>query len=223
VQPWVIVPLPATLGSTAAFVPVAGEPPLIRVVRAMSRATSRARIVVASTPAHGDAAADCLRHGGLGAVPVAIACDPGARRDVLAAGLEHFGVERDSAVAVLVCDCRHPLSPSAVADRVIATLGDGHDVVVPTEPVTDTVKTVDANGSVLGTVDRTTLRTVQYPRGFTASTLWDLVAADDADEFDAALRAGLDVATVPGDPDAFQVELPRDARLLAAIIAGVRS
>lgn len=225
--PWVIVPLPETLEPAAAVAPVAGESPLVRVVRSMSDVTATGRIVVVSTAPHVDAA-DALRAAGLGDVPVVPVDLTGSRRDVLSAGLRHLGVQRDSHDPVLVCDCRHPLSPVAVAGRVTDALARGHDVVVPTSAVTDTVKTVDAGGSVLGTVDRTILRTVQYPRGFAASVLWSLVAAPspsavaaeaDVDEFGAALRAGLDIGTVPGDPNAAQVELPRDADLLEAIIA----
>jgi 2-C-methyl-D-erythritol 4-phosphate cytidylyltransferase len=108
---------------------------------------------------------------------------------------------------------------------VLAALNAGGDVVVPILPMTDSVKTVDELGSVLGTVDRSTLQTVQYPRGFAAAVLWQLIsvspdsASDDVDEFDAALRAGLDIDVVAGDANAFQVELPRDAHLLEAVIA----
>jgi 2-C-methyl-D-erythritol 4-phosphate cytidylyltransferase len=225
VEPFVIVPLPATVERSAAFAPLAGVPPLIRVVRSMSGATSRARLVVASAPALADDAAECLRAAGLGDVSTTAARDPGARRDVLTAALDHLRVQRDSDDVVLLCDCRYPLSPAIVAERVIAALGHGHDVVVPTQPVTDTVKTIDASGAVLGTVDRTTLRTVQYPRGFTAAALWHLIASravDDLDDLDAAFGARLDVTTVAGDPNAFQVELPRDTPLLEAIIASAQ-
>ncbi len=225
--PWVIVPLPETLDPAAAVAPVAGESPLVRVVRSMLEVTAAVRIVVVRTAAHVDAA-KALRAAGLDAVPVVAADVAGSRRDVLAAGLKHVGVQRDSSEPVLVGDCRHPLSPPAVATRVTAALAQGHDVAVPIAAVTDTVKTVDAGGSVLGTVDRSILRTVQYPRGFAASVLWHLVADPypatvaaeaDADEFGAALRAGLDIATVAGDPNAAAVELPRDADLLEAVIA----
>ncbi|BBZ29586.1 hypothetical protein MMAD_38810 [Mycolicibacterium madagascariense] len=225
--PWVIVPLPETLDPAAALTPVAGESPLVRVVRSMAEASAPGRVVVVSTAPHVDAA-DTLRAAGLDAVPVITADLAASRRDVLAAGLRHLGVQRDSRDPVLVCDCLHPLSPVAVAGRVADALARGHDVVVPILAVTDTVKTVDAGGSVLGTVDRTILRTVQFPRGFAASALWDLVAAPspatvaavaDVDEFGAALRAGLDIGTVAGDPDAARVELPRDTDLLAAVIA----
>ena len=39
------------------------------------------------------------------------------------------------------------------------------------------------------------------------------------DEFACALRDGLDIGTVAGDANAFQVDLPGDVHLLAAIIA----
>ena len=132
-----------------------------------------------------------------------------SRRTVIRAGLDHLGIEPLTPGGVLVCDHRYPLSPGDVADRVLATLAEGYDAVVPTVPVTDTVKTVDQLGSVLTTVDRATLQTVQYPRGFTTSALWQLVEvspaltpnAEDVDELDGALRAGLDVGRVDGDAE----------------------
>lgn len=221
-----IVPLPQTVEPATAFSPAAGgQPPLARVVRSLHGAVSEARVVVATAPALAAGARDCLRAAGLPAVAVIASREPGSRRHVLTAGLEHLGVEPSSSTAVLLCDHRYPLSTGVVAARVVAGLRDGSEVVVPTLPVTDTIKTVDESGTVLRTVDRSTLRTVQYPRGFAASTLWGLIngpgapATEDQDEFTAALRAGLDVGTVDGDANAFRVELPRDAHLLDAIIA----
>ena len=59
---------------------------------------------------------------------------------------------------------------------MLAALAPAATSWCPSLPVTDTVKTVDELGSVLSTVDRATLRTVQFPRGFTASALWQLVS-----------------------------------------------
>ena len=222
-EPWAIVPLSPTVDPATVFSPTAGEAPLIRVVRSVRSLLADARIVVATVPELASAARVCLHQADLDAVAVAVAREGGSRGQVLAAGLEHLGVERHSSAPVLVCDVCHPLSPSEVAGRVIAALRGGRDVVVPTLPVTDTVKTVDDSGSVLATVDRSTLRTVQYPRGFRASALWDLVSgpsvADGGDEFARAMCTSLDIGTVDGDANAFQVELPRDAPLLQAIIA----
>jgi 2-C-methyl-D-erythritol 4-phosphate cytidylyltransferase len=223
-EPCAIVPLPPAVDLAAILAPAAGEAPLVRVVRALLGVVAEARIVVTAGADSVAAAQSCLREAGLAAVGVA-AGDGESRPRLLAAGLDHLDVERISSTAVLVGDVRHVLSPRRVAQRVIAGLETGREVVVPTLPVTDTVKTVDASGSVLGTVDRSTLRTVQYPRGFIASALWKLVsgppvmATEDLDEFGLAMRAGLNVDTVDGDADGFAVELPRDRHLLEAIIA----
>lgn len=223
-DPCAILPLPHTADPSAVFATVAGQPALVRIVRSLLGHVADARIVVAVSPGLAAAVRDCLQAAGLLTVAVAEAREPGSRPQVLTAGLKHFGVQAESTTPVLISDHRHPLSTGELADLVIAGLRGGHDVVVPTLAVTDTVKTVDDVGSVLGTLDRTALRTVQYPRGFTASALWELVSgpaisiADD-DEFTSALRAGLAIGTVDGDVDAFQVELPRDAQLLDAIIA----
>jgi 2-C-methyl-D-erythritol 4-phosphate cytidylyltransferase len=63
---------------------------------------------------------------------------------------------------------------------------------------------------------------VQYPRGFTAGQLSQLLAGsaeDEFDELDEALRTGTPITLVDGDADAFVVELPRDAPFVEAIIA----
>lgn len=222
-EPCGALPLAWTTDSWA-FTPVAGEPPLVRAVRSVLGHVAVGRFVVAAAPTLGAAARDCLSSAGLASVAVAVAREPGSRQQALVAALEHLGIEPHSSTPVIVADHGHPLTPGAVTGRVIAGLRGGYDVVVPAQPVTDTIKTIDEHGSVLGTVDRAALRTVQYPRAYTACALWELVAhsaippADDLDEFVAALRAGLVIGTVDGDADAGAVELPRDAELFEAII-----
>jgi 2-C-methyl-D-erythritol 4-phosphate cytidylyltransferase len=88
--------------------------------------------------------------------------------------------------------------------------------------VTDSVKAVDARGAVTATIDRSTLRAAQYPRGFAVDQLLGLLdgrASDDFDELDEALRAGAPLTVVDGEPDGFAVELPRDSTFVEAIIA----
>jgi 2-C-methyl-D-erythritol 4-phosphate cytidylyltransferase len=211
-----IVPLPAAYvdNAAAAFGPLAGEAPLARVVRTM-----RGEAVVAVAEPLVGAVHESLAAHGLSAVGVAVAEDPGSRAQCLASGLHYL---EDQPRHVLIHDIRRPLAPESVRDRVIAGLQAGGCVVMPVLAVTDSVKAVDASGSVTGTLDRSTLRAVQYPRGFTAGQLSQLLAGnaeDEFDELDAVLRTGAPITLVDGDADAFVVELPRDAAFVEAIIA----
>jgi 2-C-methyl-D-erythritol 4-phosphate cytidylyltransferase len=211
-----IVPLPAMYvhNVAAAVDRLAGEAPLARVVRTM-RGTA---VVAVAGPLVG-AVRESLAAHGLSAVGVAVAEDPGSRAQCLAAGLDYL---KQQPRHVLIHDIRRPLAPDGVRDRVIAGLQAGSPVVMPALAVTDSVKAVDERGSVTGTLDRSMLRAVQYPRGFSADQLSQLLAertSDEFDELDESLRAGTPITIVDGDPDAFGVELPRDAAFVEAIIA----
>ena len=136
------------------------------------------------------------------------------------AGLRALSPEADT---VLVHDVARPFVPTAVVDRVLAALADGADAAVPGLPVTDTIKRVDDNQVVVGTVDRSTLVAVQTPQGFRLAAL---VAAHEAapDEHatdDAALveAMGGRVVVVAGARDAFKITTPDDL-LLAEAVAG---
>jgi 2-C-methyl-D-erythritol 4-phosphate cytidylyltransferase len=212
-----IVPLPATVHA-AAFAPVTGVVALVRIVRALLGPVPTSGIVVAADESLVAEARSCLDSAGLSAVSVITSGAPGTRRQCLAAAVEHLGRQPHPASHALIHDHRHPLTPVDVTARVIAALRAGHPVVVPVLPMTDTVKVVDDRGAVVGTVDRTALRTVQYPRGYQSEVLAQSLTGA-ADELAAALAAGTPIATVDGDADAFAAELPTDAPLLDAISA----
>jgi 2-C-methyl-D-erythritol 4-phosphate cytidylyltransferase len=211
-----IVPLPTTFvdNAEAAFAPLAGEAPLVRVTRAMYGAA-----VVGVAEPLASAVSEILAAQGLSAVGVAVAEYPGSRSQCLTAGLHYLN---DRSRHVLIHDIRRPLAPASLRDRVIAALHRGSPVVMPVLAVTDSVKVVDAHGAVTATLDRSSLRAVQYPRGFTVEQLSHLLASrtsDDFDELDESLRAGTPITLVDGDADAFVIELPRDTAYVEAIIA----
>jgi 2-C-methyl-D-erythritol 4-phosphate cytidylyltransferase len=211
-----IVPLPAMSVDNAAavFAPLAGEAPLARVVRTMRDSV----VVAAAEPLLGAVRKSLAVHG-LSGVGVAVADDPGTRAQCLVAGLHHL---EDRPRHVLIHDIRRPLVPAVLRDRVIAGLHAGSRVVMPALAVIDSVKAVDASGSVTETLDRSTLRAVQYPRGFATDQLVQLLtwrSSDEFDELDESLRAGVAIDLVDGDADAFIVELPRDAAFVEAVIA----
>jgi 2-C-methyl-D-erythritol 4-phosphate cytidylyltransferase len=192
---------------------LAGEAALVRVARAMLGTA----VVAAAAPLV-DRVRETLAAQGLSTVAVTAVSDPGSRTQCLAAGLRHCG---DAPRHVLIHDIRRPLAPASLRDRVIAALQAGRPVVVPMLPVTDSVKAVDAQGLVTATLDRSALRTVQHPRGFTVDGLSELLAgcaSDDFDELHEALRTGKPITMVDGDVDAFVVELPRDSAYVEAII-----
>jgi 2-C-methyl-D-erythritol 4-phosphate cytidylyltransferase len=208
-----ILPLPAALAESA-FIPLAGEASLVRVARGMPGSA----LVAAAAPLV-ERVRDSLAAQGLSAVDVAAVEAPASRAQCLVAGLRRFHY---SPRHILIYDIRRPLAPESLRDRVVAALSAGNPVVMPVIAVTDSVKSVDAHGSVTGTLDRSTLQTVQYPRGFAADELSRLLAghaSEDFDELEAALRAGTPIMPVDGDADAFIVELPRDADFIEAIIA----
>lgn len=210
-----ILPLPATFAdnAAAAFDPLAGEAPLARVVRTM-----RGQAVVAVAEPLVGPVRECLAAHGFSGIVVAVAEDSGSRAHCLVAGLRHL---KDRPRYVLIHDIRRPMAPTDIGDRVIAALQSGSPVVMPSLAVTDSVKAVDKTGSVTGTLDRSTLRAVQYPRGFTVDQLSRLLAArarDDFDELDESLRTSTPITFVDGDSDAFAVELPRDTAFVEAII-----
>jgi 2-C-methyl-D-erythritol 4-phosphate cytidylyltransferase len=222
-SPSAILPLPATADPAGIFAPVAGEEPLVRAVRTLLDRVAASRVVVAVTEPLVARVHDVLAARGWSAVAVVAVPAPGDRHQAIAAGLRYVAPERLSSAPVLVLDHRHPLVPGEVTDRVIAGLQAGHRIVVPVVSVTDSVKAVDERGAVVGTIDRTTLRAVQYPRGFTTSALAELLALGSSDdELGAALAAGRSIVTVDGHRDAVRFTLPDDAKLLAAIITSRR-
>jgi 2-C-methyl-D-erythritol 4-phosphate cytidylyltransferase len=122
---------------------------------------------------------------------------------------------------VLVHDVARPFVPVEVVDRVLAALAEGADAVVPTRPVTDTIKQVDEEGAVVATLDRSELRVVQTPQGFRRAVLEAAHAAGVGRNFtdDAALveAHGGQVAVVDGADEAFKITRPWDLALAEAV------
>jgi 2-C-methyl-D-erythritol 4-phosphate cytidylyltransferase len=146
------------------------------------------------------------------------------RADVPGAVVVSGGAERSDSVRaclaalpedieyVLVHDAARPLAPTSLAAAVLAALVDGAEAVVPVLAVADTIKSVDADGWVTGTLDRSGLRIVQTPQGFTRELLVRAHAAgaDATDDAGLVERLGARVRTVPGDPAAVKVTVAAD-------------
>jgi 2-C-methyl-D-erythritol 4-phosphate cytidylyltransferase len=143
------------------------------------------------------------------------------RRQSVAAALAALPPEVD---IVLVHDAARPLAPSSLVDAVVEAVRAGAPAVVPGLPVADTIKRVDADGRVLETPGRDSLRSIQTPQGFRREVLeraHRAAPAGTAVTDDAGLveLLGLPVLVVPGSEDAFKVTRPADLGRAEALLA----
>jgi 2-C-methyl-D-erythritol 4-phosphate cytidylyltransferase len=126
---------------------------------------------------------------------------------------------------VLVHDAARALTPPGLIVRVVDALRAGQDAVVPALPVSDTIKAVNANGTVLGTPERAGLRAVQTPQGFATDLLLRAYHAqlgsgrrDFTDDASLVEHVGGQVHVVAGDPLAFKITTQLDLLLAQAIV-----
>jgi 2-C-methyl-D-erythritol 4-phosphate cytidylyltransferase len=131
------------------------------------------------------------------------------RSDSVRAGLA--AVPADATV-ICVHDAARPLASPDLYSRVVAAVEAGADGAVPGLRVTDTVKLVDATGSVVSTPDRALLRAVQTPQAFRAEVLRSAHAGGGEATDDAELveRAGGMVVVVDGETANRKITLPED-------------
>lgn len=122
--------------------------------------------------------------------------------------------------AVVVHDAARPLAHPGLFSAVLEALAAGADGAVAAVPVADTLKRVDADGTVVETVDREGLWAVQTPQGFRADVLRAAHAGKPEATDDAGLveAAGGRVVVVAGDRRNLKVTDPADLDLLEALV-----
>ncbi|SDJ20805.1 2-C-methyl-D-erythritol 4-phosphate cytidylyltransferase [Rhodococcus triatomae] len=123
---------------------------------------------------------------------------------------------------ILVHDAARALTPPALVAGVVDALRAGHCAVVPVLPVVDTIKSVDSDGRVTGTPERSGLRAVQTPQGFAADVLVRAYAASGelaTDDAGLVERIGETVTCIDGHPLAFKITTPLDLTLARALVA----
>lgn len=200
-------------GEPKAFVDLAGSTLLQRSVDGLTASGAVDRIVVV-VPADLVAHTSALLQG-----LAAVVAGGSERTDSVRAGL----AAAEDAEVVLVHDAARALTPPSLIARVVAEVRAGRNAVVPALPVADTIKTVDIMGAVTGTPDRSALRAIQTPQGFSAELLRRAYrASTDAATDDAGLveRLGETVHTIVGDALAFKITTPHDLLLAEAVLAG---
>jgi 2-C-methyl-D-erythritol 4-phosphate cytidylyltransferase/2-C-methyl-D-erythritol 2,4-cyclodiphosphate synthase len=162
-------------------------------------------------------------HGQIGAVQAVIHPDDRGAYEAAAKGLRLLppvpgGATRQASVRaglealaarapdiVLIHDAARPFCSTELVSRAIVACGET-GAAIPALEVTDTIKRVDGDGHVAGTIDRAQLRAVQTPQAFKFATLLNAhqrAIEEGRDDFtdDAALAewAGIKVATFAGE------------------------
>ena len=143
-------------------------------------------------------------------------------------GLEALAADGPPEI-VLVHDAARPfVSAAVIGGAVEAARRAG--AASPGTTVTDTIQTVDADGSVKQTLDRTSLRAIQTPQSFRFDAL--LAAHRQAaaaglqgfgDDGALAAWAGLRVEVFAGDPGNVKLTHPADFEAAAARLSGAEA
>ena len=117
-----------------------------------------------------------------------------------------------SARFVLVHDAARALASTDLAERVIEELRSGQSAVIPGLAVVDTIKSVDRDGYVVSTPDRSQLRAVQTPQGFDVEVLRAAHESDEqyTDDAGAVEAQGVRVKIIDGEARALKVTTPQD-------------
>lgn len=139
-----------------------------------------------------------------------------SRAESVRAGLEALGIMKDADV-VLVHDAVRPQLTRELVDRILSAT-DKADAVVPAILVTDTIKEVDADGFVMRTPARSSLRAVQTPQAFHVGILraaYRQLGGDLEKYTDEAMlveACGGRVLCVAGDPENIKITNQVDKR-----------
>ena len=213
-----------------AFVPLAGRPILEHALTGVFGMSEAAQVIVVAPDAQlAEAATIAARVAGPAAAYLEVVAGGDSRQASVARGL---AAVRPGVQVVLVHDAARALTPAGQSDAVVAAVrATGHGIV-PGLPVVDTIKRVDADGTILGTVDREPLSAVQTPQGFPRAMLdaafaWaatlpatDAAGRDLTDDAALVAAAGNPVGIVPGDPLAFKVTTAWDLNRAELLLGG---
>lgn len=126
---------------------------------------------------------------------------------------------------VLVHDAQRSLVCPPVLQRVMSSVENGAWAALPVLDVADTVKRVDAQGAVVATVDRRTLRRAQTPQTFDRQTVTAVLehARKDGDPVPdvaaAVAAAGIPVTFVAGDERLLRLRSDADLAIAEGLMS----
>ena len=161
----------------------------------------------------------------LAALPIPVKQVPGgaSRQESVYNGLKAVRDDErlSHAEVVLVHDAVRPMVPAKVVSAVIEAVQGGAEAVAPAIPVADSMRILDPGGGS-AVIDRSLLRAIQTPQGFSRDLLDRAHAAfaGDAATDDAGLVEALGEAVwvVPGSERSLKVTTAWDLAIAEALL-----
>ena len=195
------------------------RPVLAYTLTALQQAKSIREIVVAAREDTLLAVSDLCRQYGIDKCTKVIRGGDSRAHSVLLAALEVSG----DTELIAVQDGARPLTTPDLIDAAVAA-AVRLDAVAPAVALPDTVKTVAADGTVLQTLDRETLRAVQTPQVFQSdllkAALQSALEAGETvtDDCAAVERLGKKVYLIAGDGRNVKITTPIDLAVAEALM-----
>jgi 2-C-methyl-D-erythritol 4-phosphate cytidylyltransferase len=199
------------MGFDKLFAAIAGEPVIAHTIRAFERATAITEIVLVAREQRHDEIGKIISGAGFRKIRAIV---PGGerRQDSVRAGLDRIDREAEY---VAVHDAARPLITPEQIERAFSHCRV-HGAATLAQPVNDTLKRVDADLLVVGSVDRHQLYAMQTPQIFERKLIEDAYRAVYTenilvtDEVSAVERLGREIAVVLNDDFNFKITYPRD-------------
>ena len=207
------------MGSDKIFAALGGWPVLVRSIRAFEDSELVDEIIVVTREEKLQQVADLVKKYELHKVSKVILGGK-TRVESCLAGVSEA---EHRAGLIAIHDGARPLVTQRVIRETIRA-AEAHYAAVPVVPSTDTLKLLDSEGVVSGTVDRAAIFRVQTPQVFradlikgalTAAMQRDLPITDDCSAMELM---GIKTHTVPGDEDNIKLTTPRDFVVAEAIL-----
>ncbi len=206
-------------GENKLLMDLCGVPVLVRTLQAIDQCELVSEIVVATQAELLEEVAQLCASAGLRTKIKVVQGGSTRTESVLAAAME----ASPKAKLLAVHDGARPLVLPEEFDQVIRFACSTY-AAAPAVPVNDTVKTVDENGLVTGTPDRSMLRAVQTPQVFRAELLkaaLQSAVSDNAvitDDCSAVERLGKQVYLTEGNRENIKITTPIDIAIAEAIL-----
>lgn len=121
---------------------------------------------------------------------------------------------------ILVHDAARSLASTTLAQSVVDALISGEVAVIPGLPEVNTINVIDSDGYVESAPDRSSLRSIQTPQGFSASVLREAhaQAGDATDDATLVAKLGYKVKVIAGEEEALKITTPADLAIAMTFI-----